>query len=317
MKIYACLIVGAILLTEACTAPAEQQKNALSTPILPPAKELPAVPGTNLRFLESGKGRPCLVLGSAIYYPKTFAKSLQNHFKFYFVDLPWFSDSPYDQGLDQFTLAEITNQIEKIRLGLELTDFVLIGHSIHGAVAWEYAHRYPVNISHLVTIGSPNIFASQIFYDAAAALWETAGADRQRSWDATVAAAKPKIESAPADRQMTLNYIANGAMYWYDYQYDATWLWEGVPIQIELVNKLFGEIFSDYRMFGPRENIPVPMLSILGRHDYVVPYTTWKREEGRKNLTVSIFDKSGHTPQLEESERFARVLLSWIDENDY
>ena len=309
-------MLGAILSLSGCTGPAEQQKQAPAKQSQVRDERLLPIPQTNLRYLEEGSGKPCLVIGSAIYYPRTFSKRLPDHLKLYFVDMPWFSDAPYEQGLEEFDLDFVTARIEAVREGLQLEDFILIGHSIHGAVAWEYARRYPEHVSHLVVIGSPNIFANQVFYDAAAELWETADLERKRAWDAAVAAARPEIERATPDRQMVLNYVSNGAMYWYDHHYDASWLWEGMPIQMDLTNKLFGEIFHDYRMFESREKIPFPMLVVLGRYDYVIPYTTWDREKGRRNLTISIFDKSGHTPQLEESGKFDELLLTWIENPD-
>ncbi len=43
------------------------------------------VDGTKLNYLVEGKGLPCLVIGSSIYYPRTFDKELRDHIKFYFV----------------------------------------------------------------------------------------------------------------------------------------------------------------------------------------------------------------------------------------
>jgi proline iminopeptidase len=49
----------------------------------------------------------------------------------------------------------------------------------------------------------------------------------------------------------------------------------------------------------------------MGKFDYVDPYTLWKGFEDIRGLTVKVFDKSGHTPQLEECDLFDRELQGW------
>lgn len=46
----------------------------------------------------------------------------------------------------------------------------------------------------------------------------------------------------------------------------------------------------------------------LGRHDFIVAPPSSRFAD----VTVRIFEKSGHTPQYEEAERFDRELLHWM-----
>ncbi|MNU02368.1 hypothetical protein D3C72_2460510 [compost metagenome] len=57
------------------------------------------------------------------------------------------------------------------------------------------------------------------------------------------------------------------------------------------------------------------MLLALGRHDYLVgPESAWDAYRERfADLTVKVFERSGHTPQLEESDQFDAELLRWLD----
>ena len=57
-----------------------------------------SVNGTKLSYVIEGSGIPCLVIGSAIYYPRTFSQQLRKHFKFIFTDERGFvpTDSPVD-----------------------------------------------------------------------------------------------------------------------------------------------------------------------------------------------------------------------------
>ena len=68
-------------------------------------------------------------------------------------------------------------------------------------------------------------------------------------------------------------------------------------------------------MFNPPTAITVPMFVGLGRYDYVIPYTLWRTNyEHIPDFKLVLFEKSGHTPQLEETELFDRELLQWINQ---
>ena len=49
------------------------------------------VDGSQLEYVVQGEGLPCLVIGSSIYYPRTFSPELRKHLKLYFVDMKWFA----------------------------------------------------------------------------------------------------------------------------------------------------------------------------------------------------------------------------------
>jgi proline iminopeptidase len=68
-------------------------------------------------------------------------------------------------------------------------------------------------------------------------------------------------------------------------------------------------------MFKDERSVPVPRFIALGKYDFVDPYTLWKGYDNIPGITIRIFEKSGHTPQLEESELFDKELLEWINEN--
>ena len=57
-----------------------------------------SVNGIKLSYAIEGSGIPCLVIGSAIYYPRTFSQELRQHFKFIFADERGFvpTDTPVD-----------------------------------------------------------------------------------------------------------------------------------------------------------------------------------------------------------------------------
>ena len=266
----------------------------------------------NFEYVIEGEGIPCLVIGSSVYYPRTFSKKLRKHFRFYFVDLRWFTKGEQKQNLEEYTIDSLTQEIDLIRQALNLENPILLGHSIHGTIAFEYAKRYPDNISSVVMIGSPSIWGNRVYENATAALWDGASRDRKSLQYLKWGAMKDSITKMPANDQMVANYVNNGPRYWYDMRYDAAWLWEDMPIKIDVVNHLFGTIFADYYMFKEDFKLELPVLLFLGKFDYVVPYTLWEKQyEQSPDFTTVLLSKSGHTPQLEEPENFDKAFLEW------
>jgi len=270
------------------------------------------VDDSRLRYVVEGNGYPCLVIGSSIYYPKTFSQDLRQHLKLYFVDMKWFANDYEPEDLEAVTIAGIVEDVEQIRRHLGLERPILMGHSIHGAIAVEYAKRYPDKIASLVVIGSPAAFGNAVYQEKAAALWQTASEERkaiqQENWGKVTEADRLTGKEATAAA-----YNRASPQYWYDPHYDANWLWEGMTVHTEVTNNLFKRVFANYDMFDPPRPIPVPVFVAMGKYDYVIPYTLWQASyESIPDFTLKLFEKSGHTPQLEESAVFDEKLLDWI-----
>ena len=114
-----------------------------------------SIDGYKLSYVVEGSGIPCLVIGSAIYYPRTFSQDLRQQFKFIFTDNRGFvpTDEPVD--LNNVTIDMFSDDVEQIRKALNIPKICVLGHSIHGNLALEYARKYPQNTSQVIVIGAP------------------------------------------------------------------------------------------------------------------------------------------------------------------
>jgi proline iminopeptidase len=101
------------------------------------------IDGFKIHYVVKGEGIPCLVIGSSIYYPRTFSQGLSEHLKMYFVDMPWFASERGAWLADSMSIEKINGFVEEIRRQLKLEKALLMGHSIHGTIAMEYAKAYP------------------------------------------------------------------------------------------------------------------------------------------------------------------------------
>lgn len=70
------------------------------------------VDSSRLGFVVVGEGMPCLVLGSSVYYLKTFSLELRKHLRMYFVDLKWFAAAHHPEDLSKVNIASIVEDVE-------------------------------------------------------------------------------------------------------------------------------------------------------------------------------------------------------------
>jgi proline iminopeptidase len=81
-----------------------------------------------------------------------------------------------------------------------------------------------------------------------------------------------------------------------------------------MADYMWGRVFRDIDITRNIDNLDSPILVALGRYDYLVaPPFTWEPYRRKiPNMTIRVFEKSGHTPQYEEPEAFDQVLLEWM-----
>jgi proline iminopeptidase len=271
------------------------------------------IDGSKLKFVTKGVGLPCIVIGSSIYYPRTFSPDLHKLLKLYYVDMKWFAKDYDPENLDNVDINSIVEDVEQIRLALGLEKPLIMGHSIHGTIAMEYVKKYSEKVSGLVVVGSPCEWGNSTYDSKAKALWETASEERRKLQEENWGKLK-EIDRLVGQKEASARYNNMSPQYWFNPRYDATWLWDDMTVHSEVTQHLFNNVFKNYNMFNPAVNIPVPVFLALGKYDYVIPYTLWKKKyESIPNFNYVLFEKSGHTPQLEESELFNKALIKWLN----
>lgn len=106
--------------------------------------------GTKLGFTVEGTGAPLLVVGSSIYYPRTFSQRLKTFRTLICADLPHFVQPQPSFRPDSISFELYAGCIESIRAATGFDQVAIVGHSHHGNVAVEYAKRYPQRVSKIV-----------------------------------------------------------------------------------------------------------------------------------------------------------------------
>ena len=279
-----------------------------------PSEGVISAGGLDRPYVVQGKGTPLLAVDAAIYGSRTYRGPILDHFKIYSVDSRLFL--PTDSGFDveTITVESLAQEMDAIREAFGFETVAVLGQSMFGNFALEYARRYPDRVTHVVVVGCPITGYSEDFFAAQdeyleslperKAIWE-------RNWELLSEDSLSKLSPADA-RLVTLQ--ANVPLYWYDVTFDWAPMWEGqAPVNPEVADRL-GELIHEYDFVQGLGQIETPVFVAEGLYDHVVPYTLWEDVLPKlPNATFQLFEKSGHTPQFEEPELFAEKLIEWFE----
>ena len=216
--------------------------------------------------------------------------------------------------LEKVTVDMFIDDVEQIRRTLNIPEVCVLGHSIGGNLALEYARKYPQHTSHVIVIGSPpcgmrkNLKASRQHWT------NNASEERKNIYNRLSETQKMEdLSDLTPGEMMIQNYINNAPFYWYDPTYDCSWIWKGVKVNPKIMGKLEGVLFKTYDIEEDSNLNNIPIFVAMGKHDYMVPHFQWDAEiEKLPEISYYLFEKSGHTPQLEETDEFNKKLVEWI-----
>jgi proline iminopeptidase len=222
---------------------------------------------------------------------------------------------PSEPSEKSFELGTILVDVEYARNELGLGDVVVVGHSGHALMALEYAKKYPDHASHVVMIGcSPTLDSPEMVAERNRYWEESVDPVRKKVFEENLARTPDKaIESLPFSKGFIKAMIRNGPGLWFDPRYDSTWIWEGAEPN-EIVQKIWSKDLASIDIAVGLENFAKPVLLALGRYDFSGgPPSTWDALRAKfHDLTVRVFERSAHTPQLEEAELFDSELIDWL-----
>lgn len=263
--------------------------------------------GFQLEWVREGHGLPMMVLGARRFYPRYFPQSLREHFEMVFCDLRQWAPTPDGFDVTTITLDTFSEDVDAVRQAVGFERPIVAGQSQHGAIALEYARHSPESVRGVVAV-APNAPA-----DSGNGL-EPPEDFFQRDSDADRLAAHERYQaqrpaSVATSQDFVDNYLANTALFWYDYTADSSSLWEGSEVNLEVLDRLFKpDTLGGFQI----DALDVPVFLALGRYDYAIPFYLWDEPKKRfSNLRYKLYDKSAHQPPYEQPDEFAADLLHW------
>jgi proline iminopeptidase len=208
-----------------------------------------------------------------------------------------------------YTHAQWVADLDALRAHVGDPRMVLTGGSYGGYVALEYVLAHPDRVSHLI-------------------LRDTAASHRfeaQARRNALARAAEfPAIDEALLDRLFGGRVESDEAFAeafaaiapLYDAEVDPAKVAERVraaTFRAETHNWAFSRNVPSYDLRARLPEIAVPTLVVVGRHDWITPVEASEElAAGIPGAELVIFENSGHSPQLEENERFIAVVRDFL-----
>lgn len=211
------------------------------------------------------------------------------------------------EDVPPYTHAQWVADIDAIRQHLGVEQVVMAGGSYGGFLAMEYTLAHPDRVSALVLRDT----AANTDHDHLAV-------ERARSTD------RVHIDEWTISRIGTGSFAddAEFERYWrgilplYDHAYDP----EAVERKARATrhhhathNAAFGQNMPGYDLTGRLGEISCPTLVVVGRHDWRTPVPASQAiADGIPGAELVVFEHSGHSPQLEEPEKFQRVVRDFL-----
>jgi proline iminopeptidase len=263
--------------------------------------------GADIHFTTRGDGPACLVLSSigTAPYELQMPAELDADARLVFVDVRGSGRSSGDVA--DLTFDVLAEDLEVVRRAVGVERVAVLGHSMLGAFALEYARRCPSRVSHAIVVGTPPDGDMQALRAQSAAFFEQeATPERKRHLRENLARLAP---GTPPGRAI----LAQTPLRFYDAAFDASSIFAGASARPEVLTHILGKMLPGWNVSVDAASLRTPILIAHGQHDYVVPWALWADVvKELPTATLRVFEKSGHQPFFEEPAEFAAVLRAWM-----
>jgi esterase len=250
-----------------------------------------------LHFREFGRGQPLILLHGLFGSSDNFlgvTKILAEKFHVYLLDLRNHGNSPHSDEMDYSVLA---NDILEFCDAQKLSEFFLLGHSLGGKVAMQFALQFPQRVKKLVIADmAPRAYAPEHdkIFEALLAL------DLQNFFSRTemeIALAE-KIPSLNLRRFLLKNIARNS---------DGNFFWK---MNLHSLAKNYSELGKPIFASEP---FTKPTLFIRAeKSDYIRAEDEPKIHELFQRAEIKTISEVGHWLHAEKPEEFLKLVLEFL-----
>src|SRR5687767_5356527 len=166
------------------------------------------------------------------------------------------------------TFDVLARDFEAVRAAVGGQRFWVLGYSIMGSMAVEYARRCPDTVSHAVVAGTPpSGDMARMVQEGTAYVAAAASAERKQIFADNMAALPPGTDPRTA-------VTAQTPLRFFDPKFDVMPLYRVAEVKPDFFAHLMGPLTSTWDVLAGAP-LRVPLLVAHGQHDYVVPNTMW------------------------------------------
>lgn len=229
---------------------------------------------------------------------------LGDEYKLVFLDM---RGSGRSEDKPPYTHEQWTADIDELRKQLGLEKIKMLGGSYGGFLTLEYALRYPENLTHVMlrdTAPSCN-YNDQ---STAKALNSNLPGINEDMLDRLFGG---RVKSNDDFKEMFGAIQPLYTVVWDEEK--AKQRLDSIFFHYETHNYAFSVNQPAYDLTEQLKNIQVPVLVTVGRHDWITPVVA-SEDIHREvpNSTLVIFENSGHSPHLEENEKYIELVRDFI-----
>jgi proline iminopeptidase len=213
------------------------------------------------------------------------------------------------EGNPPFTHEQWAADVEGLRQWIGAERIVMAGGSDGGFISMEYAIRYPDRVSALV------LRDTSADHENEKAARENALSSTRVDIDVEKL---DRINSGTVRDNEDLRDCWREILPLYDHHYDPAKVEERVattPYRYETHNFAFAHNQPNYDIKAQLPGITCPTLITVGRDDWITPVASSETIASLiPNAKLVVFEKSGHSPQIEERELWLQVVRDFLHE---
>lgn len=279
------------------------------------------VDGLNIHYFCGGSGSPLVLvhgLGSSAGVEFYFnLEPLAAYHHVLAIDLPGFGRS--DKPAVEYTIAVFIKAVRDLMRSESLERAAVMGVSMGGRVALGLALESPEMVERLILVDALGVGAPKRVLAYRLLLTRGLGELTLSSTARALRRMRPQTirrlwswymqRPGRLDDILTDQRIADHGELLSKREYRAAYL--SSLRSIASMHTLRGGVLVKDRL----KELPMPTLLIWGRHDHIFPAA--HAEAAVRDLRdgrLEVFERSGHTPQMEEPDRFNRLVLDFLKE---
>lgn len=208
-----------------------------------------------------------------------------------------------------FTHAQWVADVDAIREHFGIDRFIMAGGSYGGFISLEYALAHPDRVSHVVLRDTA---ASYTFNDVA----KRNALARSNEFPEITEEVLDKMFDGRLTSDEDYRELYTTIAPLYDVNFDPEKARERMrtaPVHAETHNAAFANNLPVYDLRSRLQEIKVPVLITVGRHDWITPpEASEELHELLPNSELVIFENSGHSPQVEENEKWVATIRDFL-----
>lgn len=227
-------------------------------------------------------------------------KAISERRRIIFYDQRGTGKSPQSSNPDELSVKAMVDDLENLRRELKIDRMDLLGHSWGGILSMAYAVRYPQHVAHLIVVGSGDPKPAEHEF-----LWNKLFPE--------ITATIPD-DPSPAGKMGCVAVEAYDRMSYYDTRNHPrdTVTDSGSFSQQVCTTVMLDAMKLD--LYPQLRRLNVPTLAINGRFDAnVAPTVAYKISKAIPGARLVYFERSGHSPFVEEPDRFTFEVERFLD----